>query len=316
VYHRSNAVARWLVLSSDEAFKQVSEQTRAVSPESKFSWLGLDSTSEDMLNWVRENAKQSGIIYESRLRQNSEAMNTLRKIAPGNMTILSLTEYYEHFLLKLPVDSLENDWLGRSIGYNLLHDQVGIRLKRLIDLVFACTAFVITAPLMLLLACIIRVTSRGSVIYRQDRVGLHGTVFTLYKFRSMVEDAEKLGPQWSDVDDPRITRFGKFLRATRLDELPQLWNLIVGNMSLIGPRPERPEFVNDLKKQIPFYEMRELVPPGVTGWAQVMHSYGSSVDDARRKLEYDLYYINNHSIRLDITIVIKTLLVVVTGVGR
>ncbi len=316
VYHRSNAVARWLVLSSDEAFKQVSEQTRAVSPESKFSWLGLDSTSEDMLNWVRENAKQSGIIYESRLRQNSEAMNTLRKIASGNMTILSLTEYYEHFLLKLPVDSLENDWLGRSIGYNLLHDQVGIRLKRLIDLVFACTAFVITAPLMLLLACIIRVTSRGSVIYRQDRVGLHGTVFTLYKFRSMVEDAEKLGPQWSDVDDPRITRFGKFLRATRLDELPQLWNLIVGNMSLIGPRPERPEFVNDLKKQIPFYEMRELVPPGVTGWAQVMYRYGSSVDDARRKLEYDLYYINNHSIRLDITIVIKTLLVVVTGVGR
>jgi exopolysaccharide biosynthesis polyprenyl glycosylphosphotransferase len=265
---------------------------------------------------VEDHPQQAGIIFDSKLRQNSVVMDSLRKIAMGNITVISLTEYYEHFLLRLPVDSLENDWLGRSMGYNLLHDRVGIRLKRVVDLVFACLVFVITLPLMLIITLVIRMTSPGPAIFRQQRVGLHGKVFTLYKFRSMVHDAEKQGAQWSEVDDPRVTPFGKFLRASRLDELPQLWNLILGNMSLIGPRPERPEFVNDLKQQIPFYEMRELVSPGVTGWAQVMYSYGSSVEDARRKLEYDLYYINNHSIRLDISIIFKTLLVVITGVGR
>ena len=174
----------------------------------------------------------------------------------------------------------------------------------------------ILTPFMLVVALVVRLSSPGRILYRQERVGLGGKVFMLYKFRSMVQDAERVGPQWSELNDPRVTKVGRFLRASRIDELPQLWNLIVGNMSLIGPRPERPEFVNELKKEIPFYEVRELVVPGLSGWAQVKYPYGSSVKDSYRKLEYDLFYIKNHSVRLDITIFFKTCLVVLKGCGR
>ena len=132
----------------------------------------------------------------------------------------------------------------------------------------------------------------------------------------MVDDAEKVGAQWATIDDPRVTKFGRFLRASRIDELPQLANLILGNMSLIGPRPERPEFVTQLKKEIPYFEMRERVVPGLTGWAQVKYPYGASIQDSLRKLEYDLFYIKNQSIRLDISIVLRTILVVLKGGGR
>jgi lipopolysaccharide/colanic/teichoic acid biosynthesis glycosyltransferase len=147
-------------------------------------------------------------------------------------------------------------------------------------------------------------------------VGLNGKLFTRFKFRSMVDDAEKGGPQWATIDEPRVTKFGRFLRASRIGELPQLVNLILGNMSLIGPRPERPEFVTQLKKEIPYFEIRERVVLGLTGWTQVKSSYGSSIQDSLHKLEYDLLYIKKQSIRLDISIVLRTILVVLKGGGR
>ena len=170
--------------------------------------------------------------------------------------------------------------------------------------------------MLLVLALLVRLTSPGVAIYKQKRVGLNGKLFTLYKFRSMVVDAERDGPVWSQENDPRVTTFGKFLRATRLDELPQLLNIFRGQMSLIGPRPERPEFVADLRARIPHYDLRHLVAPGLTGWAQVMYRYTSSVDEAARKLEYDLYYIKNHSIQLDFAILIKTIIMVLRRTGR
>ncbi len=172
------------------------------------------------------------------------------------------------------------------------------------------------SPLMLLAALAIKLDSPGSVFYTQIRTGLEGKPFRVYKFRSMYQDAEKRGAQWANERDPRITRVGRWLRLTRIDELPQILNILRGEMSLIGPRPERPEFDLKLRQEIPYYDLRYLVKPGITGWAQVMYPYGASVEDAYEKLAYDLYYIKNYSLWLDLAIVFKTIRVVLLGKGR
>jgi exopolysaccharide biosynthesis polyprenyl glycosylphosphotransferase len=179
--------------------------------------------------------------------------------------------------------------------------------KRAFDAVGAAIGIVIAAPVMGLLAVLVRMTSPGNALYSQRRVGQHGAVFTIHKFRSMYENAEAgTGAVWARANDDRITPLGRFLRRSRLDELPQLWNVLLGDMSFVGPRPERPEFVVDLTKQIPFYGQRHVVKPGLTGWAQVRYTYGASVEDALEKLQYDLFYIKNMSFALDLFILFET----------
>jgi lipopolysaccharide/colanic/teichoic acid biosynthesis glycosyltransferase len=168
---------------------------------------------------------------------------------------------------------------------------------------------------MILTAIAVRLDSDGPVLYAQRRVGEHGTVFTLYKFRSMYNDAEQGVPVWARDGDERVTRVGKVIRFTRLDELPQLWNVLRGDMSFVGPRPERPFFVEQLAESVPYYRQRHTVKPGITGWAQVKYQYGSSIEDAREKLQYDLYYIKHLSILFDLTIVFDTVKVIVLGRG-
>jgi lipopolysaccharide/colanic/teichoic acid biosynthesis glycosyltransferase len=169
---------------------------------------------------------------------------------------------------------------------------------------------------MLLVALAVRLTSAGPILYHQRRVGLHGHVFTVHKFRTMRVDAEQhTGPMWSTLNDNRITSIGGFLRRTRLDELPQLWNVLIGEMSFVGPRPERPEFVSQLTEQIPFYGQRHVLKPGLTGWAQVRYTYGASVEDTIEKLQYDLYYIKNLSVALDIVIILETIKTVILRKG-
>ena len=171
-------------------------------------------------------------------------------------------------------------------------------------------------PVMLLVTLAVRCTSNGPVLYHQRRVGLHGQVFTVHKFRTMKVDAERqTGPMWSTANDDRITSIGRFLRRTRLDELPQLWNVLIGEMSLVGPRPERPEFVSQLTEKIPFYGQRHVLKPGLTGWAQVRYTYGASVEDAIEKLQYDLYYIKNLSVALDVVIMLETIKTVISRRG-
>jgi exopolysaccharide biosynthesis polyprenyl glycosylphosphotransferase len=189
-------------------------------------------------------------------------------------------------------------------------------MKRSIDLLAAVCGLVLTAPIMVLVAIAVRATSRGPVLYRQQRVGQHGRVFTVVKFRSMRQDAEVgTGAVWAIANDRRVTPVGRFLRRARLDELPQLWNVLIGDMSLVGPRPERPEFVSLLTKEIPFYGQRHTIRPGLTGWAQVRYTYGSTVEDALEKLQYDLFYIKNLSIPLDLFIVFSTIKTVVLRRG-
>ena len=190
------------------------------------------------------------------------------------------------------------------------------RIKRIFDISMAVVIGILTSPIMVIAAIIVRFESPGPIIYSQARVGEHNKEFNVHKFRSMRNDAEKDGAKWAMKNDPRVTKFGNFMRKTRIDELPQLLNVLKGEMSFIGPRPERMVFIKDLEKVIPYYNLRHLVKPGLTGWAQVMYPYGASVEDAKRKLEYDLYYIKHHSISLDIAIMFMTLKTVVFGKGR
>lgn len=184
------------------------------------------------------------------------------------------------------------------------------------DLLAASVLLVLTLPVMALAALAILLESGRPLIFRQDRVGLGGKEFTVFKFRSMRTDAERDGiPKWATTADPRITRVGRFIRRTRIDELPQLFNVLRGEMSFVGPRPERAYFVEQLSEQIPFYGARHTVKPGLTGWAQVRYCYGASVDDAIKKLQFDLYYIKNHTLFLDIVILVKTIRVVLKGEG-
>jgi lipopolysaccharide/colanic/teichoic acid biosynthesis glycosyltransferase len=188
-------------------------------------------------------------------------------------------------------------------------------VRRLLDIVLASLLLLLMGPVLLTTALLIRLESPGPVIYRQDRIGLGGRVFTLWKFRSMRNDAELSGPSWAAVDDPRVTGVGRLIRKVRIDELPQLINIVRGEMSMVGPRPERPHFVEQLVREIPVYRQRLLVKPGLTGWAQVSYPYGASVEDARAKLSYDLYYVKHRSLLFDLLILLSTVRVILFQEG-
>lgn len=221
--------------------------------------------------------------------------------------------FCERELGKIDITLLQPSWMLFSDGFK--YSKRRSIAKRIFDLTLASLFFLVLWPFMLLTAIAVRLESPGSVLYFQTRVGLNGKSFRIYKFRSMRQDAEKNGAVWAKKNDARVTRVGAFIRNTRLDELPQLYNVLVGEMSFVGPRPERPEFVVDLAKQIPFYETRHKVKPGLMGWAQLKYPYGASVEDAKNKLQYDLYYTKNHSFLMDMLIMIQTVEIVLLGKG-
>ena len=220
--------------------------------------------------------------------------------------VVDIRTFYEHVVQRLPLSQITEEWLLQTEGFSLNTRGSLRRLKRAFDLFLSLMLLIPAAPIMLITALLIRLESPGPVIYRQDRVGLYEKEFTVYKFRSMRTDAEKNGAVWAAANDARVTRVGKFIRKVRIDELPQIWNIIKGDMSFIGPRPERMTFVKQLKEHIPYYSLRHTVKPGLTGWAQVCYPYGANEEDARHKLEYDLFYVKNISILLDIHIIFKT----------
>jgi sugar transferase (PEP-CTERM system associated) len=224
------------------------------------------------------------------------------------------TTTYERLTGKILIDDLKPSWLIFSDGFRA--SRWTRFIKRMLDLSFSILLGLVSAPLMLLTAAAVKIDSPGPAVYRQKRVGEKGRVFLIYKFRSMRADAEQAGqPVWARDKDDRVTRVGRFIRVTRLDELPQLWNVMRGDMSFVGPRPERPFFVEQLARNIPFYTQRHAVKPGLTGWAQVKYRYGSTIEDAMEKLQYDLYYIKHLSVFFDLTIVLDTVKVILFGKG-
>ena len=241
-------------------------------------------------------------------------MRELIECRVSGVPVTDLAGMYERIRGEVPIESLKASWLIYGQGFA----QGGLRtfVKRTFDVVVSALMLALTMPLMLVAALAIRLESPGPAVYRQERVGLGGRRFTCLKFRSMGVDAESDGaPRWAVSNDPRVTRVGRFIRKTRIDELPQIINVLRGEMSFVGPRPERPSFVNELKNTIPYYDLRHSVKPGVTGWAQVRYSYGASVEDARKKLQFDLYYVKNHSLFLDLLILVETVRVVLFREG-
>ncbi len=214
--------------------------------------------------------------------------------------------FYEKLTGKIFIENLRPSWLIFSDGFT--RNSLTRMVKRMVDVLVATFGLLFALPLMLLIALCIKLDSAGPILFRQERVGEKGKIFTLYKFRTMIVDAEKeTGPIWSQTLDPRTTRVGRFLRRIGMDELPQLFNVLKGDMSFVGPRPERPHFVRDLQEKIPYYAQRLVVKPGITGWAQVRYGYGSSIEDTIEKLQYDLYYIKNMSLFLDLLIILSTI---------
>jgi sugar transferase (PEP-CTERM system associated) len=241
-------------------------------------------------------------------------MDQLLEMKLNGVSFDHLASVYEEYTGKIAVENLRPSWLIFSSGFR--QSAWLASAKRVLDLVASMIGIVLAAPLMILVAAGVRLTSAGPALYHQERVGLRGRIFTVHKFRSMRVDAElNTGAIWASADDPRITPIGRFLRRARLDELPQLWNVLCGDMSFVGPRPERPYFVDMLSEEIPFYHERHAVKPGITGWAQVKYRYGASVEDAAEKLRYDLYYIKHLSVIFDLTIVFDTVKVILFGKG-
>lgn len=231
------------------------------------------------------------------------------------INVLNMPTVFENLTGAVPVEHIRDDWLVFADGFNLISRQYVQRAKRLFDVVISSFLLILTSPILAVTALAVKLDSPGPVFFGQTRVGKDGRPFTLWKFRSMKEDAEKDGAVWAQENDPRITAVGRMIRILRIDEIPQIFNVFRGDMSLIGPRPERPEFVRDLETVIPYYGLRHSVRPGITGWAQVNYSYGASVEDSLRKLEFDIFYIKNMSLTLDAKIALKTIGVVLFGQG-
>jgi exopolysaccharide biosynthesis polyprenyl glycosylphosphotransferase len=318
---------RWLVLGSGEQAASLREDfVRSGSPgemvfladrqdaSASTSGLKLAGSLDDLERIATES--WSGVIVALTAPVSEDLVHHLLNLRFSGVRVYGIVDFYEQLWFKVPVLHTKHGWLVFAHGFDLLHNPLGLRIKRLTDIVLALALLVVALPLMALSAVLIKLESRGPVIFRQTRTGLGGREFEILKFRSMVDDAERDGPQWAQETDPRITRIGRALRLLRVDELPQLVNVLKGEMSFIGPRPERPVFNAKLEREIPLYNLRHVVRPGITGWAQVIYPYGASVEDAREKLQYDLYYIKNYSVLLDIGIVFKTLRVVVMGKGR
>lgn len=273
--------------------------------------LSLDGTLTDLAHKL---GVDEIVVALTERRSGSMPLRQLLDCKLRGVKVYDINTHFEKTLGQIRVDYVNAGWLIFGDGFN----QGALRtfVKRVFDIVCAAGLIMLSAPVMLVTAVAIKLDSRGPVLYRQERVGFGGRPFDVTKFRSMRTDAEKDGtPRWAATNDDRITRVGHVIRRVRIDELPQLFNVLRGEMSLVGPRPERPYFVEQLTQEIPYFAVRHSVKPGVTGWAQVRYQYGATVEDSMEKLQYDLYYVKNHTLFLDVVVLFETVGVVLTGKG-
>jgi exopolysaccharide biosynthesis polyprenyl glycosylphosphotransferase len=263
---------------------------------------------DSLRDWaIEQNVDE--IIYDGATCEQSD--DQLLSCLDEGIKISAYSDFIEDNFSFVPVEYIDAKWLlGASV--EVAHPYYN-GIKRLLDVVVAGTGLVVASPILLLAMVLIKLSSPGPAIYSQERIGRFKRRFRIFKLRSMVQNAEVNGAQWASAEDARVTWIGRILRRTRIDELPQFWNVLRGDMSLVGPRPERPEFVDLLSEHIPFYLQRHLVKPGLTGWAQIHYPYGASIDDAHNKLKYDLYYVKRASLLLDLQIALRTLGTIMSG---
>lgn len=322
MYNREVKKKRYLLLMSSQLLPAFTHDVQRTGLRNKFDFLlekrqpgnsvigTWDDYSLELAN------KYDAVILAPSNELSPEVIRQLLKGRLVGQRIIDLVEFYEEVFGKVPVFYLHEWLLISTPGFYLNQSPVRYRLKRIFDITASLTLLIFSFPFLIAGAALVKLSSPGPILFSQQRVGRGGECFSILKLRTMRQDAEKDGAQWAQNRDPRVTRTGRFLRASRIDELPQIWNVLRGDMSLIGPRPERPEFTSLLEKEIPFYALRHSVLPGITGWAQVLFPYGSSVEDAKDKLQYELYYIRNYSIWMDLKILLQTIQVVIFGRGR
>ncbi len=300
----------------------------AERPESGFavvSFIGMNEGSpvieeaipraaiHDLGRFV-ENIGASEVVLALEERRNSLPLKDLLRIKTHGVHVNDFSSFLERETGRVDLDTLNPSWLIFSDGFSSGRI-VSSAAKRVFDVTASGLLLALTLPVIALFAMLVKLDSKGPAFFRQTRVGLYGQSFQLIKLRSMRTDAEKDGAQWASTNDPRVTRLGRFIRKVRVDELPQVWTVLTGKMSFVGPRPEVPQFVGDLEDKLPYYAERHMVKPGITGWAQINYPYGASVEDARAKLEYDLYYAKNYTPFLDLLILLQTLRVVLWPEG-
>ncbi len=277
--------------------------------DNALSYLG----TENKLKEAVQDKSPDILIVALKERRGKLPLKLLVDLKLNGLIIQDATKFYESLTGRLIVEEMTPSYIIFNEGFSARPFKK--RIKRLLDIVLALLGLIISLPILIITAMAIKLESRGPVIYKQQRVGEKKKVFTIYKLRSMKNSAEKGKPTWAKENDSRVTKVGKFIRKTRLDEIPQMWNVLKGDMSFVGPRPERPYFVDKLTDQIPYYTQRHVVKPGITGWAQIRYPYGASVEDALEKLKYDLYYIKNFSILFDLAILFETTKVVLLKTG-
>jgi len=261
-----------------------------------------------------ENLGVSEVVLALEERRNALPLKDLLRIKTAGVHVNDFSSFLERETGRVDLDTVNPSWLIFSDGFSSGR-AVSSVAKRMFDVTASALLLLLTLPIIVLFAILVKIDSRGPAFFRQTRVGLYGQNFDVIKLRSMRTDAEVGGAQWASKDDPRVTRIGRFIRKVRIDELPQTWSVLKGEMSFVGPRPERPEFVADLEEQLPYYAERHMVKPGITGWAQINYPYGASMEDSRHKLEYDLYYAKNYTPFLDLLIILQTLRVVLWHEG-
>ena len=313
---------RVYVLGSGERARAVVETLRArrdagmevVDGESKGVFNGdPERFAADLRAFYEPKTRIDRVIVAMEDRRGSLPVRELLDLRLRGVVIEDTSELLERLLGRLPLDGLNPSTLIFTRGFNVkVSHQI---VRRLISIIASFVGLVICLPFLPFIILAIRLSSPGPIVFRQTRVGLHGQPFSLLKFRTMRQDAEANGAVWATRNDSRVTPLGKFMRRTRLDEIPQLWNVLRGDMGFVGPRPERPEFVQWLTREIPFYEIRHIVRPGLTGWAQVRYQYGASLEETKRKLEYDLYYIKHVSLGLYLLIIFETIKTIVLRRG-
>ena len=268
---------------------------------------------EKLIDVARRHRVSHIVVAAHERRGGRIPLDELLECKLAGIQVLDLLSFYEQELGLIRLSYLRTGWLVYGDGFS--QGTTRAIIKRLFDVSVASCLLLLASPVMLITAVVILLETGRPIFFRQERVCAPGQSFDILKFRSMVQDAEKDGPRWATVGDSRITRVGQFIRLTRIDELPQLINVLRGEMSFVGPRPERPYFVEKLNQQVPYYDIRHYVKPGITGWAQVRMDYGASVEEAMEKLEYDLFYVKNHSLFLDFMVLFETIQVVLRKKG-
>ena len=274
---------------------------------------GHEQFATDLRSFCQEKPPIDRVIVAMEDRRGSMPVRELLDLRLRGVVIEDASFLMERLLGKLPLDGLNPSALIFTHGFNVKASQQIVR--RLVSILVSSIGLLLCLPMIPFIILAVRLSSPGSIFFRQIRVGLHGRPFAVIKFRTMRQDAEKNGAVWATKNDARVTPLGRFMRKTRLDEIPQLWNVLRGEMGFVGPRPERPEFVQWLNTEIPFYELRHIIRPGITGWAQVRYRYGASLEETKQKLEYDLYYVKHLSIGLDLLIMFETIKTIILRRG-